>query len=53
VHRPMAAPDERTLDNAPPPTPSVLDVEYLKRMLYPVFRKWIRDYLQADSERGG
>ena len=53
VHRPMAAPDERTLDNATPPSPSVRDVEDLKPMLYPVFTKWIRDYLKADLERGG
>jgi hypothetical protein len=49
VHRPMAAPAERTLDNATPPTPSVPDVEDLKRTLYRDLMRQIR----SDLERGG
>ena len=49
AHRPMAAPAERTLDNATPPAPPVPDVEDLKRTLYRDLMKQIR----ADLERGG
>lgn len=49
VHRPMAAPAERSMDNATPPTPSVPDIEDLKRTLY---RDLMRQ-IQADLERGG
>lgn len=49
LHRPMTAPAERTMDNATPPSPSMPDVEDLKRTLYRDLMRQIR----ADLERGG
>ncbi len=49
LHRPMAAPAERTTDNATPPAAPVPDVEELKRTLYRDLMRQIR----ADLERGG
>jgi hypothetical protein len=49
VHRPLAAPAERTLDNVTPPVPTMPDIEDLKRMLYRDLMRQIR----ADLERGG
>jgi len=49
VHRPMAAPTKRPLDNVPPPVHTMPDLEDLKRTLYRDLKRQIR----ADRERGG